>query len=1267
MGVGSNDARSGRALWVLVIVALTGSILAPSPAGARVEHERLAGPDRYATAAAAASTAASTEHVIIATGRGFADALGAGAARPGLPLLLTEPSTLPAATAERLATWRPELVEVVGGPQAVADDVLAQVADITGGRVVRVAGSDRYATAAALLPDGPVEEVLVASGSNFPDALAGVPLAVQSGAALVLTDRDTLPEPTRGALVDLAPGRVTILGGPVAVGPAVADQIAAVTGVTPHRIAGGDRFATAAMTARERWSSTSTVHLATGHDFVDALAVGPVSGGAPLLLATHATLPDITACTLHHLAPDRLVVVGGANAISAEVEADAVRAVDVPPHGCSSVSTPPDEPVDGGEQGSQAPEEPAEPADPGDGHGDDAEADSAMWPGRKPPRPRTRYMPCPSDDGPQLPEVPEHIDEGVIVERHGTDLQPLPGGDVAALGPDDIFVLDPSSLEVERSWARPAGWLGLLHDDTGRLWVFAREQGQPSRLVELMEGGGMREVVLPVEAVSVAVVGEGAVAVVIPRADGPALEISTVDGSVRSTWTADTPGSVHRVPGSNDIVARPLGRRLRSDGHVVADVEYRFGQPEAVGTSRLLASSGSGWYVLDVDTMLVEGTVPNRDWASLDPSGTWLVWRDDDRLEVFDSATMQPNRVVVGLDAAARDGVWTGTHVVEQTRGGLRVTAVSPAAATGRTQTPAGEPEAGDSGTWTGIPGDVRQVLAVPATNEFWVTNHGLDRVDVIDAVSGRPVDRLHVGNVPWDLALGPDGRVVVALAGTASVAVVDPLTRATEHVLLLEGDVRFPKFLAALPDQVLVTTSTATVALQESSTTATSYPYFSRLAASPNGRWLATNNRLLDRTTGEERRYFASGQVEQVLDDGRVILDQVVVDANGDPAGALDALVGQRNEAWYPLEKRVAVDHDAGVAWSAYNKGLVADDIRHGFAGLEPRFAGMGCTGDRPTGVAVLPGADRVAVAYPQGLAVVHVGAGDLRRHRPPRHLTPTGLGWVDHESHLSAYGGVVDRGIAWFVYPQGGWLAGYDVDTGTRTALHDLGLVPIEVDALGDGDLVVALAGAGLLRIDPTTGNRSFIVRGNYDEVAVMADGRMVAGEDSFTTTHGSGQIIQPDGSLEELGCCPAEVGVSPGRGWGAVTTGHKPYVLAPDGTQGWLGPSLSWARDVAISDRGVVLHGGRDVVDRDGTVRRLPDSERDVAAGFLPGSSLALRDGAGSTHVIDVETGARGPALPGPSWSQSFEAREGWVVTSRGGGELIDLRILRRDFLP
>lgn len=87
------------------------------------------------------------------------------------------------------------------------------------------------------------------------------------------------------------------------------------------RIEGSDRYGTA-VGVSQRFSNmeqpSRSVVIASGEKFADALASAPLAAisEAPVLLTTRDTVPDQTRSELQRLQPDRIVVVGGQQAIS---------------------------------------------------------------------------------------------------------------------------------------------------------------------------------------------------------------------------------------------------------------------------------------------------------------------------------------------------------------------------------------------------------------------------------------------------------------------------------------------------------------------------------------------------------------------------------------------------------------------------------------------------------------------------------------------------------------------------------------------------------------------------------------------------------------------------------------------------------------------------------------------------------------------------------------------------------------------------------------
>jgi putative cell wall-binding protein len=286
---------------------------------------RYSGIDRFATSAAIvdANDKPGVPVVYIATGLNFPDALagGAAAAQGGGPLLLVSQDAIPAPIATELTRLAPGKIVILGGTLSVSAAVQTALQAYTAGTVTRVAGVDRYATAAALAASFPVgSPVYIATGLNFPDALAATAAAASKHAAILLTDPLTLPPSTASALTALKPSSITIVGSTVAVSANVATALAGFSS-TVTRLSGIDRYATAEAVAQSAFPTATGVFIASGLGFADALTGGPIAGtlGEPLLLSTELCLPTQTASEVTALAPSTVTLLGGTSALSASV------------------------------------------------------------------------------------------------------------------------------------------------------------------------------------------------------------------------------------------------------------------------------------------------------------------------------------------------------------------------------------------------------------------------------------------------------------------------------------------------------------------------------------------------------------------------------------------------------------------------------------------------------------------------------------------------------------------------------------------------------------------------------------------------------------------------------------------------------------------------------------------------------------------------------------------------------------------------------------
>ncbi|MEX2619595.1 MAG: cell wall-binding repeat-containing protein [Egibacteraceae bacterium] len=182
-----------------------------------------------------------------------------------------------------------------------------------------LSGGDRYATGVAVSRatwPGLVPAVVLAEGEAWADAVSGSVLAAAVGGPLLLTRGDRLDPGIAEELRRLAP-EIAYLLGPL--DPAVEDALWAQN-IEVRRLRGPDRYTTSEMIADAavgHGADPSTVVVATGDRFPDALAAAPLAAGQrhPILLARPSE--DHTRLTriVQRLGTARTWVVGGSAAL----------------------------------------------------------------------------------------------------------------------------------------------------------------------------------------------------------------------------------------------------------------------------------------------------------------------------------------------------------------------------------------------------------------------------------------------------------------------------------------------------------------------------------------------------------------------------------------------------------------------------------------------------------------------------------------------------------------------------------------------------------------------------------------------------------------------------------------------------------------------------------------------------------------------------------------------------------------------------------------
>lgn len=162
-------------------------------------------------------------------------------------------------------------------------------------QVERISGVNRYVTAVEIskYTFRSSMTAIIATGENFPDALAGGTLATQIKAPILLTQKNNVPSTVINELKRLNVRTVYILGGEAAVSRKVENELSKLTKV--RRIAGKDRYETAHEIGSLRYDLRPNQEInamgdgivfVSGNNFPDALCAAPYIGqqGGDMLL-----------------------------------------------------------------------------------------------------------------------------------------------------------------------------------------------------------------------------------------------------------------------------------------------------------------------------------------------------------------------------------------------------------------------------------------------------------------------------------------------------------------------------------------------------------------------------------------------------------------------------------------------------------------------------------------------------------------------------------------------------------------------------------------------------------------------------------------------------------------------------------------------------------------------------------------------------------------------------------------------------------------------
>ena len=293
----------------LTVAALVVAMIVPAGVSnaAAQQTTRISGKDRITTSVEISKSAYTTsENVVLASGFNFADALSAGQLASALdaPLLLSSQDKLDSQTKNEIERLKAKKVFVVGGDNAISKTGIDTTLKSEKIDVTRLEGQDRYSTSQKVMEKTKEiinpEYLLIASGKNFPDALAATGFFVNHKSVMVLSDGLTYPQSN---LKEIAIGGKNQLP---------------LKGFKGKRVSGKDRYETALEIAKLSFEKNNNAILASGQVFADSLSAVSLTKkhNAPIILTQSNSL---TENAKKYLNGKNVFIVGGEKTVVKDI------------------------------------------------------------------------------------------------------------------------------------------------------------------------------------------------------------------------------------------------------------------------------------------------------------------------------------------------------------------------------------------------------------------------------------------------------------------------------------------------------------------------------------------------------------------------------------------------------------------------------------------------------------------------------------------------------------------------------------------------------------------------------------------------------------------------------------------------------------------------------------------------------------------------------------------------------------------------------------
>ena len=184
--------------------------------------------------------------------------------------------------------------------------------------ISRLYGENRYETSVNIsnkFSQDKIDNIIIASGNDFPDALAGSVLSKKLNAPILLVDKT--PDENLNSINYIknhltSNGTIYVLGGKGSVNESYINYFK-TTGYNVKRLGGATRFETnKAIVNFLNVKKGTPLVLVNGYGFADALSVSSIaaSKGYPILMSDANNLPTEIVEVINNIQPSKVFIIG---------------------------------------------------------------------------------------------------------------------------------------------------------------------------------------------------------------------------------------------------------------------------------------------------------------------------------------------------------------------------------------------------------------------------------------------------------------------------------------------------------------------------------------------------------------------------------------------------------------------------------------------------------------------------------------------------------------------------------------------------------------------------------------------------------------------------------------------------------------------------------------------------------------------------------------------------------------------------------------------